>query len=204
MFDGQGNECAATLEGGKKKAQVRLDAVIQVSRESPLTTELAIGLSKGDRFEWVLQKATELGVSKIVPLLTERSEVKLSGPRLEKKLQQWQQIIISACEQCQRNYLPALIAPMALDQWLQQRDQKALALVLHHRSDKQLSDYSQPSQGASLLIGPEGGLSDNEITLALSQGCHALTMGPRVLRTETAPIAALSLLQHLWGTFKAL
>ena len=201
LFDGRGGEYAATLTAvGKKQVEVALGAFSAADRSSPLSTTLAIGLSRGERFDWVLQKATELGVTRIQPLLTERTEVKLSGDRAAKRQLHWRQVTISACEQCQRNRLPQLDAPLSLDSWLQQQadNTDALRLVLHHRSDKALGDYTQP-QAASLLVGPEGGLNEAEIAAAQMAGFQPLTLGPRVLRTETAPLAALGVLQYLWG-----
>jgi 16S rRNA (uracil1498-N3)-methyltransferase len=198
LFNGEGGEYNATLtEVGKKRVSVTLGEFNNIDRASPLKIELAIGVSRGERFEWVLQKATELGVTSITPLFTERTEVKLTGPRLEKKLGHWQQILVSACEQCQLNHVPTLNAPQPFSQWLPSAEAD-LKLVLHHRSDKKLADQEQP-QSACLLIGPEGGLSSDEIQQAEQQGFDALTLGPRVFRTETAPIAAISLLQYLWG-----
>lgn len=200
LFNGQGGQYQACITHvGKKVVEVEVGEFSDVSKNSPLQIELAIGLSKGDRFDFVLQKATELGVTKITPLITERSEVKLNAERLEKKMASWQQIIIAACEQCQLNVIPTLAAPEKLDTWLSGCTSD-LKLVLHHRSDSKLADLQQPTSLA-LLIGPEGGLSREEIEQAQTSGCKALTLGPRVLRTETAPIAALSLAQYLWGDF---
>ncbi|CAH0992924.1 Ribosomal RNA small subunit methyltransferase E [Sinobacterium norvegicum] len=199
VFNGRGQQVDATIVAISKQAvTVQTDIVSQQDNQSPLKTVLAIALSKGDRFDWVLQKATELGVHEIYPLFSERSEVKLSGERLEKKQQAWQKIIISACEQCQRNTLPILHPAQALENWVQQADYE-VKLVLHHRSDQGLA-AEQPTEVA-LLIGPEGGLSEAEIQLAEQHGFAALTLGPRVLRTETAPLTALSILQYRWGDF---
>lgn len=200
LFNGLGGQYHATITlAGKKVVEVEVGEFSADNKNSPLDIELAIGLSKGDRFDFVLQKATELGVSKITPLFTERSEVKLNAERLEKKMASWQQIIIAACEQCQLNIIPSLAAPQKLETWLGSCDSE-LKLVLHHRSDGALADISQPDSLA-LLIGPEGGLSAEEINQAQASDCRALTLGPRVLRTETAPIAAVSLAQYLWGDF---
>lgn len=200
LFNGQGGQYQACItHAGKKSIEVEIGEFSASSKSSPLEVELAIGLSKGDRFDFVLQKATELGVSKITPLITERSEVKLNAERLEKKMASWQQIIIAACEQCQLNIVPSLAGPKKLETWLQECESD-LKLVLHHRSDAKLADMKKPDNLA-LLIGPEGGLSAEEIQQAQTAGCKALTLGPRVLRTETAPIAALSLVQYLWGDF---
>jgi 16S rRNA (uracil1498-N3)-methyltransferase len=200
LFNGQGGEFAAVItEVHKKSVSVRVGEFTADNRESPLPLELAIGVSRGERMDWVLQKATELGVTKITPLMTERTEVKLGGERADKKMDHWQQILVSSCEQCQRNLLPALSEPMTLDDWLAQCDAE-LKLVLHHRDSKGLSQHLKPASLA-LLIGPEGGLSEEEISAALAQGFAPLTLGPRVLRTETAPLAAISLVQYLWGDF---
>lgn len=200
LFNGDGGEYAAVItEAGKRSVTVSVSDCAMPERESPLQTELAIGMSRGERMDWVIQKATELGVSRIQPLITGRTEVKLSGDRLEKRLQHWQQTIISACEQCQRNRLPELRAPLALPRYLDACD-TAARYVLHHRTDQQLKDTTKPAS-VSLLVGPEGGLSDDEILLAQRHEFNALALGPRVMRTETAPVAALAVLQFHWGDF---
>lgn len=198
LFNGNGGEFDATIHEVSKKNVIALVAEhSSENRESPLQLELVIGISRGERFEWVLQKATELGVTKIIPLVTERTEVKMNGDRQGKMLDRWQHIIISACEQCQRNLLPEIAAPVHLNDYLPQVNSD-LRFVLHHRDSKTLPTEQKP-QSISLLIGPEGGLSKDEIALAQQHNFNALTLGPRVLRTETAPIAAISLVQYLWG-----
>ncbi|MEN0038185.1 MAG: 16S rRNA (uracil(1498)-N(3))-methyltransferase [Cellvibrio sp.] len=200
LFNGKGGEFAATIhEVSKKHVTVSVATHTADNRESPLVLELAIGISRGERFEWVLQKATELGVTKITPLITERTEVKVGGDRQEKMLDRWQQILVSACEQCQRNLLPELSAPIHISDWLNTVNSE-FRFVLHHRDSKTLPADQKPNS-VSLLIGPEGGLSETEITLAQEKNFNALTLGPRVLRTETAPVAAISLVQYLWGDF---
>ncbi len=201
VFNGEGGEYQATItEVGKKTVTVTLERFDEADRESPLDLELAIGLSRGERMDWVMQKATELGAHRITPLFTERTEVKLKGERLEKKMGHWRQVIISACEQCQRNRLPALSAPITLEEWLtQSKGQRRF--VLHHRDSRGLPE-SEPLTQLSLLVGPEGGLSEEEIERARGGGCEPLTLGPRVMRTETAPVAAISLAQYLWGDWR--
>lgn len=200
LFNGAGGEFAATIhEVSKKYVAVSIGEHTVHNRESPLELELAIGISRGERFEWVLQKATELGVTKITPLITERTEVKTGGDRQEKMQDRWQQILISACEQSQRNLLPKLSAPIQFSDWLPSVNSD-LRFVLHHRDSKMLPAEQKP-QSVTLLIGPEGGLSESEIEQALAKSFNALTLGPRVLRTETAPVAAISLVQYLWGDF---
>lgn len=200
LFNGSGGEYSATITAiSKKSVSVTLSSFHPDNRQSPLQLELAIGVSRGDRMDWVLQKATELGVTKITPLITERTEVKLGGDRADKKIGHWQHTIISACEQCQRNLLPELCEPILFNEWITQCDAD-LKFVLHHRNNKGLPQ-DKKTNSVALLIGPEGGLSETEITQAISQQFSPLTLGPRVLRTETAPIAAISLVQYLWGDF---
>ncbi|WIO74211.1 16S rRNA (uracil(1498)-N(3))-methyltransferase [Porticoccaceae bacterium LTM1] len=201
LFNGQGGEYRAILtEVANKKANVRVDSFDDTDRASNLKIHLGIGMSKGDRFDLVVQKATELGVSEITPLYTERTEVKLKGDRVDKKLRHLQQVAISACEQCQLNRVPVVNQPVALKDWLGNVDAEQ-KFVLHHRSDKALKDYEEVPASVALAIGPEGGLSDAEIDACRQSGFEHLTMGPRVLRTETAPLTAISLLQYVWGDF---
>ena len=198
LFNGQGGEYPAQLTQAKKgRASARITDFIDSSRESPLHLHLAIGISRGERMDWIVQKATELGVSEITPLFTARCEVKLNGERLQKRLNHWQQVAISACEQSQRNTVPVIHPAGHLDHWLQSCESD-LKLVLHHRTDQRLADIKR-SQQIALLIGPEGGLSEPEIEQALDANHQALALGPRVLRTETAPLAAISIIQSLWG-----
>lgn len=199
LFDGTGGEYSAQLTLIKKgKAAAEVTAFSDTTRESPLTIQLAIGISRGERMDWIMQKATELGVTEITPLFTERCEVKLTGERLEKKMRHWQQIAISACEQCQRNTVPLVNAAATIDQYLGNAID-GLKLVLHHRTEKRLAEMTNYNNHIVLLVGPEGGLSDREIDAAVKQGFSALAIGPRVLRTETAPLAAISIIQSLWG-----
>lgn len=200
VFDGSGGQYPATIDSiSKKSVAINTGVHEPVDNQSPLHTHLAIGLSRGERWDFVLQKATELGVTEITPLFTERCEVKLSGDRLDKKFGHWQSILISAAEQCQRNILPALNPAVNFSDFIKTAP-NGLGLVLHHRSDCKITDYEAPS-ACTLLVGPEGGLSDDEISQALATDYQALTLGPRVLRTETAPLAALSVVQSLWGDF---
>jgi 16S rRNA (uracil1498-N3)-methyltransferase len=200
LFNGEGGEYSAEISAvHKKHVDVSVKEFSADNRQSHLQLELAIGVSRGERMDWVLQKATELGVTKITPLMTERTEVKLGGERADKKMEHWQQILISACEQCQRNLLPELSEPKCFSDWISECDAE-LKFVLHHR-DNQGLPQNKTTQSVALLIGPEGGLDDNEITQAIAQKFSPLTLGPRVLRTETAPVAAISLVQYLWGDF---
>ncbi|MFT4615145.1 MAG: 16S rRNA (uracil1498-N3)-methyltransferase [Bacteroidia bacterium] len=198
LFDGSGGEYSASImDVGKKHVTVRTGQHQNIDRESALAIHLGIAVSRGDRFDWVIQKATELGATSISPLQTERTGVRLSGERAEKKLSHWRQIAISACEQCGRNRLPALNPLQSLQSWIDatQADQR---LVLHHRAAANLETTEQPGSIA-LLVGPEGGLSEAEIEQAQRSGYFSLTLGPRIMRTETAPLAALAILQSRWG-----
>jgi 16S rRNA (uracil1498-N3)-methyltransferase len=200
LFNGEGGEYKAEISAvHKKHVDIFVKDFSLENRQSHLQLELAIGVSRGERMDWVLQKATELGVTKITPLMTERTEVKLGGERADKKMEHWQQILISACEQCQRNILPELSEPKLFSEWISECDAE-LKFVLHHRDNKGLPQ-NKSTQSVALLIGPEGGLDDDEIAQAIAQKFSPLTLGPRVLRTETAPVAAISLVQYLWGDF---
>lgn len=202
VFNGQGGEYFAQIkELGKKQVSIQINQFNQGNRQSTLDLHLAIGISRGERMDWVLQKATELGVTQIIPLITERTEIKMKAEKQDKKMQHWQQIIVSACEQCQRNLLPLLQEPQSIDEWLKTVSTD-YRFVLHHRNDQSLSKSSTP-KSVTILIGPEGGLSEEEITLAENEKFQSLRLGPRILRTETAPIAAISLVQYLWGDLGA-
>lgn len=198
LFDGRGGEYPATITSlSKKHVSVSIGPYREQDVESPLSIHLGIAVSRGERMDWVVQKATELGVTEITPLFSERTEVKLKGERADKKLRHWQQIAISACEQCGRNRVPPIQPLGGLDQWLGSV-QAQRKFVLHHRSDPQ-ADAGEAPTSIALLVGPEGGLSAEEIGAAESAGFLPLRLGPRVMRTETAPLAALAILQARWG-----
>ncbi|MEH6466588.1 MAG: 16S rRNA (uracil(1498)-N(3))-methyltransferase [Porticoccus sp.] len=202
LFNGQGGEFLATLsECSGKRVTASVTDFTNTERESPLHIHLGIGMSRGDRMDWIIQKATEVGVTEISPLHTERTEIKLKGDRANKKLRHWQQVSISACEQSYRNQVPIIHPPSTINQWLSTVEAEK-KLVLHHRSQHSISELGkQQTASAALLIGPEGGLSNDEIKLAEECSFMPLTIGPRVLRTETAPVVAISVLQSLWGDF---
>lgn len=198
IFNGSGQEWpGSVLEAGKRQVRIALDAPIAGLAESPLRVHLGQAMSRGERMDWAIQKAVELGVAEITPLFTERCEVRLQGERADKRQQHWQQIAVSACEQCGRSVVPVVNPPLALAEWLDQLETD-LKLVLHHRTTQSLASLATP-QTLGLLIGPEGGLSATEIDQAEASGFHAARFGPRVLRTETAPVVALSIVQQLWG-----
>ena len=198
LFNGEGGSWQAEVHlVSKKQVEARTLDKFEEDNESSLRIELGQSLSRGERMDYAIQKATELGVTDITLLFSERCEVKLNSERQEKRLQHWQQVAISACEQCGRNRVPTIHAPVSLDTWLTNR-QTDLNFVLHHRTEKQLKGFERP-QSVSLLIGPEGGLTATEIEQAQNRGFHPLALGPRVMRTETAPVAAAAVLQYLWG-----
>jgi 16S rRNA (uracil1498-N3)-methyltransferase len=199
LFNGEGGEYPATVEGlHKHTVTVRLGEFQGRERESPLTIWLAQGISRGERMDYTMQKAVELGVSRIIPLFTEHCGVQLSGERLEKRIKHWQGVVISACEQCGRNRIPQVTAPVTLTEWVMAPGD-GLRLVLDPDAEHSLPQIPAPTERIALLIGPEGGLSELELELAKQAGHVGLRLGPRILRTETAAVAALAAAQSLWG-----
>ncbi|AHE68341.1 RNA methyltransferase, RsmE family [Legionella oakridgensis ATCC 33761 = DSM 21215] len=198
LFSGNNCEYSATISAiHKKKVTVIIDAVEEINRESPRLIHLAQAVSKGERMELVIQKAVELGVTSITPLFTERSIVRLDADRLAKKHAQWQAIAIAACEQSGRNIIPSIGQACFLNDYLQQ-SQATLKLVLYPHANITWRDYTFAGDIA-LLIGPEGGLTKEEIFKAQTMQFKPLSLGPRILRTETAAITALSVLQAVSG-----
>ncbi|AZC33954.1 16S rRNA (uracil(1498)-N(3))-methyltransferase [Pseudomonas chlororaphis subsp. piscium] len=199
LFDGSGNEFRGKLlEVGKKRVVVQLDESFAGQVESPLQIHLGQGLSRGERMDWAIQKATELGVNEITPIFSERCEVRLKDERADKRLSHWRQVAASACEQCGRSRVPVIHPPVLLADWIKQT-QADLKLVLHPVAEPLVS-HAKPATLA-FLIGPEGGLSDAEVDQAQGAGFLPARLGPRVLRTETAPVVALAVAQQLWGDF---
>jgi 16S rRNA (uracil1498-N3)-methyltransferase len=201
LFCGDNREFPATiLNVHKKKVTVTINDEQHINRESPRAIHLAQAVSKGDRMEFVIQKAVELGVASITPLLTAHCVVRLDQERLAKKHAQWQAIAIAACEQSGRNQLPDIHPACSLDSYLE-HCQATTKLVLYPSAAKSWRDYVSTHGDVALLIGPEGGLSDEEVNQAMAAKFQPLCLGPRVLRTETAAIAALSVLQAAIGDF---
>ena len=166
--------------------------------ESPLYFHLGQVISRGEKMEFTIQKSVELGVNVITPLFSSRCGVKLGGERLDKKLQQWQKIAIAACEQCGRNRIPEIRPAMDLSHWLAEETTE-LKLNLHPRAHHSVNTLPPPDSGVRLLVGPEGGLSDEEIEQARARGFVDILLGPRVLRTETAALTAITALQCRFG-----
>jgi 16S rRNA (uracil1498-N3)-methyltransferase len=203
LFNGDGSEYSAhILATAPKKAIVQIDGVSRGISPSPLAIILAIGMSKGDRMDWVIQKAVELGVTKVVPLFTERSEIKLTKERAAKKTRHWQKIVQSACEQSGQNLIPEIDLPNTFQQALCIAASHKFILdpLAKHSLIGELTRHTEPPPQSTLIIsGPEGGFSPEEIKQAEHNVVLPVSMGPRILRTETAPVAALSLLQAQWG-----
>ena len=200
LFNGDGHDHAAELVSvGKRGAEARVGAATAVERESALRITLGQGIARGEKMDWILQKATELGVAAVAPLLTERTEVKLDAGRADKRLQHWRGVLASACEQCGRARLPSLAEPVSLASWAA-AETASLRLMLDPEGDVSLSSLAIPD-GASvaLAIGPEGGLSERDRAALRAAGFRGLRLGPRILRTETAGLAAIAALQALHG-----
>lgn len=203
LFNGDGYDYGAHLaDVSRRHARAMVAFRSEPAEVEPtMRIHLGIGLSKGDRMDFAIQKAVELGVISITPLITERCVVRLPGERLEKKLQHWRQVVIAACEQCGRRRIPQCHEIATLPDWLAS-GATGYGLLLDHRSEHTLPQLDPPSGKLSLLIGPEGGLSETERTLAGTAGFNGVRLGPRVLRTETAPLAAIAAIQALWGDFR--
>jgi len=202
LFNGNGNDYLAELkEVSKKKVTAFILKKLPVMNESPLFLHLGQVMSKGERMDYAIQKATEMGVNTITPLSSERCDIRINEERLKKRQHHWQQIAISASEQCGRACVPVIEKVAPVTEWVAERKANELGLVLHHRTQQKLSQLPKPD-GIRLLIGPEGGLTFKEISLAEQQLFIPTMLGGRVLRTETAPVAALSVVQWLWGDFQ--
>ena len=201
IFDGEGLECAATIERIQKHTvTLRVGEAVDVRTESPLGIHLVQGISRGDRMDFVVQKATELGVTRITPVLTEYGVVRLESRRAAKRREHWHQVAISACEQCGRARLPLIDDPVPLRNWLGDKPADAdVELVLAPGAAEPLARVPAPGQRIRVLIGPEGGFSGQEYDNAAMAGFRSVSVGPRILRTETAAVAVLGILQSRWG-----
>lgn len=203
LFNGDGFDYSARVADiGKKSVWVEITGKTSGPAPSPVQVHIGQVISKGDRMDYMVQKATELGVTQITPLFSERCDVRLDEDRQGKRLQHWQQIALHACEQSGRTDIPVIQPAITLADWLTQRSEEC-RLVLHYENAQPLPSTPVPGSIA-LLIGPEGGLTNTELRLAHDQGFQTWALGPRILRTETAPVAALSVLQWIWGDFKDL
>lgn len=202
LFNGDGKAYQAIVaEATKSSVVVTIESQQEANNESPLAIHLAQVISRGEKMDLTIQKAVELGVASITPLFSERCGVQLSGSRKEKKIHHWEQIIYSACEQSRRNIIPVLHSPQQLSQWLA-ANQDTLAIMMHPNAAKPLPiEAISSKQSIHLLVGPEGGFSEQEVIAANEAGVHNVLLGPRVLRTETAALSMIAVLQYLAGDF---
>jgi 16S rRNA (uracil1498-N3)-methyltransferase len=201
VFNGAGPEWPATIEAmTKKTATLRIGDAVEAATESPLKIHLVQGISRGERMDYVVQKATELGVKRITPVLTEHGVVKLDEERAARRREHWENVAVSACEQSGRTRVPLVETPLRLRNWFGEKPAEVDAeLILKPGAPVALSRINAPTTKICLLIGPEGGFSESEYEDAELAGFNAVSLGPRVLRTETAAAAALSVLQSRWG-----
>ncbi len=201
LFNGDGFDYLAVLTVLKREASALIQSKREGVKESPLKVTLVQGISRGERMDFVLQKSVELGVDRIQPVLTARTVVKLDSKRRENRMNHWRSIMISACEQSGRSVVPELAAPVNLSEYLQQiNGSDTVKLVLSPTGEQSISQCAElAGLQVDVLIGPEGGLSDTEIEVAQKSGFIPVRMGPRVLRTETAALVALSVLQDRFG-----
>jgi len=198
LFNGDGQEYTATLHVDGKRAIAHIESAANPNNESPNNIHLFQGISKGERMDYAIQKSVELGVSSITPLICERTVVNLKDERLEKKLAHWKGIAISACEQSGRCVVPEIHTPVKFSQAIA-CNTDALKITLDPLSQTSLNSLTPVSKYIQILIGPEGGLSESEIIETKANGFNAITLGPRILRTETAALAAITSAQLLWG-----
>lgn len=199
LFDGSNAEFPALITNASKKSvEVEIQERRENSSESPLDIHLGQVISRGDKMEFTIQKSVELGVNVITPLISDRCGVKLNAERFDKKLQQWQKIAIAACEQCGRNVVPEIRPVMKLEDWCAE-EYDGLKLNLHPRANYSINTLPEPVSKVRLLIGPEGGLSAEEISMTETYQFDEVLLGPRVLRTETAAMTAITALQVRFG-----
>lgn len=202
LFDGQGGEYEAHIEHiEKNRVVVQLGIWRDIERESKLSVTLVQAVQAGEKMDFTIQKAVELGIAHIVPVDSRRSVTRLSGERAAKRVAHWQGVAVSACEQCGRNRVPVVDPLEKLEHWLARPVQPGLRLMLAPDAECSLVGLP-PARDVQLLIGAEGGLDPQEMVVAKQAGFQAVRLGPRVLRTETAGLAALAALQALWGDFR--
>lgn len=200
LFDGEGGEYAGIIESvGKGEVEVALGARCEARTESPLQLTLVQGVSRGERMDWVVQKAVELGVTQILPVLTERSVVRLDAVQARNKQRHWHGIAVAACEQCGRSRLPEIAPPQPLAAFFEAPCDSALRVLPSPEADAGLAALPHAADRALVLVGPEGGLAEAETRAALDRGFQPVRLGPRVLRTETAAVVVLALLQQRLG-----
>lgn len=201
LFNGDGSEYPARLvAAGTREASAHIESRVAGKAESPLRITLAQALARGEKMDWIVQKAVELGVAAIVPLTTERSEVKLDDQRAAKRLEHWRAIVIAACEQSGRSVVPSITAPQPLETWCANlAPDEAARMVLHPGADIRPRSLHPTPRAVNLAIGPEGGFGERDLAALHTAGFRQLSLGPRILRTETAGLAATAALQALYG-----
>ncbi|AWV08158.1 16S rRNA (uracil(1498)-N(3))-methyltransferase [Marilutibacter maris] len=204
LFNGDGNDYDARIvAAGKRELRVAVGAATAVDRESPLSIVLLQGVARGEKMDLILQKATELGVAAVVPLWSQRSEVRLDGARAEKRLAHWRSVVASACEQSGRTRVPPVAVAAPLDQALAALPDGGLRLTLDPEGDAALPRLAPPAASTVVLaVGPEGGWSPRDREQLQAAGFDGLRLGPRILRTETAGLAAIAALQARFGDFR--
>lgn len=202
LFDGKGKAHAARLSFlEKRRAEAEILHEDTTDNESPLNITLIQSISSGDRMDFTLQKSVELGVTAIQPVISERCIVRLDGERAAKRLARWQEIVISACEQSGRNTIPPVLPIISYREALDKMPSESTRLIMSINRARKLGDIRQPSGAIVFMVGPEGGWTEQEEQQAFDAGFQAVTLGKRILRTETAPLAALAAMQTLWGDF---
>lgn len=202
LFNGNGKSYPALPEVlEKRRASVRILREEAADNESPLNITLVQAVSAAERMDFTLQKSVELGVAEIRPVISERCVVRLSGERAEKRVARWQEIVVSACEQSGRNIVPKVLPLTTYAQALQQLPQETAKLLMSLNRAQKLSDVRPQSGKVVFMVGPEGGWTEKEEQQAFDAGFQSVTLGKRVLRTETASLAAIAAMQTLWGDF---
>lgn len=202
LFNGDGQDYQAELSFIKKsEVTAKITNIKNVDNESPIKVILAQAISSGDRMDFTIQKAVEMGVTEIQPIASQRSVVKLSGERAEKRREHWQNVVNSACEQSGRAFVPKVAMPLSLAHWLASKPDAETKVTLAPTAKVTFKELPPPTGNVCLLVGAEGGLTEDEIALAESQGFTPVRLGKRILRTETAPLAAIATMQTIWGDF---
>ncbi len=202
LFNGDGRIYSAQIESiSKKHTSITIVSRSDQEEVNVLEIHLCIAVSKGERMDFAIQKSVELGVTEITPIFSKYSVVNLKGERLQKRQQHWRKVMISACEQSGRCWLPLINDAMEIGDWLE-KPYRGIGLVLDPKSESNIGSLEHPADKINILIGPEGGLSEDELTAAEANGFRGIALGPRILRTETAPLAAIAAIQTLWGDFR--
>jgi 16S rRNA (uracil1498-N3)-methyltransferase len=201
LFDGRGGEYEANIQRiDRDRVDVKVGAWRDVEREPGVQVGLVQGLPEADKMDWIIQKSVELGVAWIQPIVCDRSVVRLSGERAERRESHWRRVAVAACEQSGRNVVPEVRPTLTFQAWMTPEPDVRRWLLSPGAAS--LASQPAPADPVEIVVGPEGGLSDRELDIALSRGCIPVSLGPRVLRTETAPIAALAAIHALWGDFR--